>query len=236
VVISKRIDVAGKGLLSAVVLSAMWVYPGCGTGEYNKRLDEWVQSGGQVGGAGLTPVPGTNVRLRIPADMTLASEGAQSPALLDAAGLKAAFEGSIEVEGGGKLPYYCYVVVPGAKSEDALQAIHKNAQGAQGFTISQEMEDFEANSKKWKRFRATGAQSFQYTGSDQQETREMDGVLEYWAWLDAPETGLIVVWRMPDYLKDYIGLDKMGPRLAGSVQVSEAAEEESEPAEESDES
>jgi hypothetical protein len=226
--------------LSAIVLLVML---GCGTGEYERRLDNQISQlrNGSKSKDLYAPqeLPKTPVSVRVPLmfkDSPLV-EGAQvngklidprrvKPMLFPLPWLRLTYEGFIDDPEVGKLPCYCYlgaVDVAGGQARDFTANTLKELKTKPGANVV-DWADFtggtpDGHGNPWKKLRFTGPQEFFTIGKNNQEQfQTMPGVLEIYVHEEAGQY-VLVAWRMPAKIEQTVELAKWAPLVAGSVSV-----------------
>jgi len=226
---------SGKSLAAALAV-AVCLCQGCGTGEYERRLNQRVQTlGSESAFAGLGQVvdlPGTPLQLSLPSALARVEAGAGrvNPPFMEIPDRKLTYEGFITDAQGGKQHYYCYVAIStvAAVGEGSpINPIYNRTRAAfPDLNVTTEdvhIKTPEGRAIVWQRFRFTGMQGFFYADqTGQQKSVDMDGILEVWARLEQ-EAGfhVIVVWRVPSGIagKDYANLAERASLVAGSIRL-----------------
>jgi len=216
--------------LVVLLLAAVGMTAGCGTGEYERRLQQRLSTMGQETAfaefGSPVQVPGSTLTVSIPKELQPVDAGGDPQRVkipfAELPEWKATYEGSLEDAAKGKQHYYCYLAVaPG--ENDPLTALHGRVSGAMpNTTAPSDVQVATASGKTdaWRKFRSTGKQNFWYTEANGTgRLAEMEGVLEVWS-RKVPEANsyILIAWRVPTVEgKDFIGLDQKGPLMAGSV-------------------
>jgi hypothetical protein len=220
-----------QGVVGAV-LAVVGAFSGCGTGEYENRLQQRLSTMGQetafaeFGSA--VPIPDSTLAVSVPQGMEPVDAGSDPKRLkipfADLPEWKVTYEGFVEDAAKGRQHYYCYVAVaPG--DNDPGTALHGRLGGAMPNTTAPadvQAPSASGKSETWRKFRSTGKQSFWYTeSSGTGRLAEMEGLLEVWS-RKVPEANcyVLIAWRVPTVDgKDFIGLDQKAQLMAGSVTV-----------------
>jgi hypothetical protein len=227
-------------IVLAVVASAL---PGCGTGEYNSRLERKVKdlkSRSPFATLAEAPVDiaGSPFALRPPKDMQAVPAGADpkqlkipfAPDLTS----KLTYEGSLADANGNQRLYYCYVFIlpiPAtpqdptvAMVETLRQKLEPGKELAGVPTTPVDCAAPDGASTSWFKVRFTGSQEFlvkDKTGKLLPAVKE-DGVIEVWSHRDNKAGGIVALaWRVPKAIEgpDRVNLDELAPRVAGGVTV-----------------
>ncbi len=119
-----------KTSIGYVVLPISLFLAGCGTAEYQSRLDKAVSGTSSTSkfSSALgqeTTIPGTSISLRIPTAMQsvdIADALRGKCPLFDISGLKATYEGSVEDQAKNKLQYYLYIAVSDQNANNFIPA------------------------------------------------------------------------------------------------------------------
>ena len=216
---------------------------GCGTGEYERRLEKSIQQGEQ--GSAFqdmreVTVPGTSVKLLLPPDSPgvelgttpLAAETAQ-PRLKPKAGedtlpaLKATYEGFVaygEGETGGKTAYYCYVSVGdmgiyGAKdpARDLRNRVGRALDVSTGRWEEIQCESKGGLASDWKRLQFSSPQEFyNEDAKGTKDFRPEDGIVEIYC-REVNGQFVVICWRLPKRCESNVNLAAWATRVAGSV-------------------
>lgn len=219
--------------LVGVLLVLVGLSQGCGTGEYEKRLQQRVATMGQESAFAdfgvPVPLPDSTLTVSMPKEFQLAAAGGDPKRVkipfAEFPEWKATYEGGIEDAAKGKQHYYCYLGVA-AGDNDPGAALHTRVSAAMpaNTTAPADVQVPTPSGKKetWRKFRSTGKQAFWYTEANGQgRLADMDGLLEVWS-RKVPEGNcfVMIVWRVPTVNgKDFVNLDQKGPLMAGSVAV-----------------
>jgi len=198
-----------------MLIAAVAVCQGCGTGEYEKRLEANMGRWGGGAAAGpKTDVPGMPLAMQAPADMSLVPAGANparaKPPAINLPDLKATYEGVQPDSTQGKQHYYCYL----AAGDPA--AVTGGIPGAGQW----EDVNIQSPAGKWRKMRAAAEQEFFYIDAKgQEQNSKMPGTVEVWDCQLQGGSHLLVIWRVPTALaaKEYANLDERAKALAASV-------------------
>ncbi|MCC6127387.1 MAG: hypothetical protein IT426_20700 [Pirellulales bacterium] len=206
---------------SFTILSLCVTLSGCGTAEYEERLERGVtsMSSGSKFNSDLNPettVAGTQVSLRIPKAMQ--SVDLNDPAgrgkcpLLELPSLKAAYEGFVEDSDKNKMHYYLYVSVGEAANNfiptlDWLNKLKGTFPNAGDDSSAAVNKDYAAatpqgDSVRWEEIHVKGPQRFYYTKPDgSQINQDIPGTI---VCLNRMENGVLVslIFRYPSALDD----------------------------------
>ncbi len=208
-----------------VVIAALVVAQGCGTGEYEKRMQakRWA---GKSAGRGVpagpkTEVPGMAATFSPPAGLE-AMKTPTAPPGTNLPGLKAAYEGFVVDTQQGKRYYACYLI--GADpGPDPMDSMLKSLEGAiQGGTQwAKSANGPDGKPAKIRTASARGMQKFRYvTAAGAEQFSETDGTFNVWDCEIQPGGAhLFIVWRVPSQLatKDYANPEGRGAAMALSV-------------------
>lgn len=230
----------------AALLFGTWV--GCGTGEYERRLEANVKQRRQESAAGqMSPaaaVPGTPIKIQFPSATETVSWGASPlPAETDprrlkapqiASGailpdLRATYEGKVNYGQGdaaGKMSFYCYVAAGDASSygsrDPKTNLLVRATNLFPGTTL--QIQDVECKSGSglsttWGRFRGTREGEFYHEdAAGNQDFRKLAAVLEFYCCRQGNQW-IVILWRVPEMYEASIELAKWGPLVAGGVTV-----------------
>ncbi len=208
---------------------------GCETAEYEEQLGRTIarleqQSEFTTEMYPPKQVPGTPAWVQLPRSFEEApladdggDDGRRRPPVY-VGGLKSTYEGFIVDGSGGKMPFYCYLSALDAASPPAARfnrsmrtQLLSGLDSSIGPWETVQCRAPTGGASEWQKLRATGAQQFYYVdGNGQGGPREMDGVMEFYTRQDS---GFLIVigWRMPAAIEQYVGLSEWAPRVAGSV-------------------
>ena len=211
---------------------------GCGTSEYERRLESRPTTSKFDELYGPQELPGVPVSVRVPVLFKASPlvEGALvdgkpidprrvKPSLVALPGLKLTYEAFIEDSEGGKLPYYCYVGalnISNNRGPKPENSIHNELAGRPAYESLTEWADYqgetpEGRGNDWKKVRCASEQDFMYTDKNgKQDFRQMPGVIDIFL---HEEAGMLVViaWRMPKSIEPHVA--KWEPLVAGCVSV-----------------
>lgn len=221
-------------VLAAMAVLALGAAAGCGTGEYERRMQQSIQSGfatgggggaGGGGGGGGVEVPGTSITLAVPSAYQLLAEGTDPSRLtppFDLPDRKATYEASIADATQGKQHYYLYVATADAAADPLAALVAQLGQkGLSAGSIEDSSVPIPGGDGNWKKVRATGQQEFFYLdASGQGQPTAMDGIVEAWGGVHKPSNSyVLLVWRVPAVLAgaDYANLDGVPKATAASV-------------------
>jgi hypothetical protein len=214
---------------------------GCGTGEYEQRLDKRINELKTSSKFNiLSPpmdVPGTQVSIRVPEVFknTPLTEGAMvdgkavdsrrvKPNLIDIPDLKLTFEGFIEDANKGKQPYYLYVAVSSGPTIATLPRTTRDSLSEKLNNTSELTDDYRAQKPEggevsWKQCRSTGNQEFYYVlPNTEGQFIQMPGSLEL-LFHDENNTLVTLAWRMPAGIEQSEDFKSWINLVAGSVKV-----------------
>lgn len=221
-------------VLAAMAVLALGAAAGCGTGEYERRMQQSIQSGfatgggggaGGGGGGGGVEVPGTSITLAVPGAYQPLAEGTDPSRLtppFDLPDRKATYEASIADATQGKQHYYLYVATADAAADPLAALVAQLGQkGLSAGSIEDSSVPIPGGDGNWKKVRATGQQEFFYLdASGQGQPTAMDGIVEAWGGVHKPSNSyVLLVWRVPAVLAgaDYANLDGVPKATAASV-------------------
>lgn len=215
---------------------------GCGTSDYERRLDARVTEYKNESKFNIlsspADVPGTPVSIRIPQDFKNPplTAGAEvdgkpvearriEPEVISLPELKLTYEGFIEDANHGKLPYYLYVAV----TSDPRRANFPRTMRLElsnKFPDATELSEIrtptpEGRDINWKKCRATGNQEFYYISPEgKAQFLQMNGLIEL-LFLEDKENDVLVIlaWRMPASIEQSINFQTLEPMVAGCVKV-----------------
>jgi len=220
------------------------VVQGCGTGEYERRVEEGLaqaKANSKFNGLyGPQPLPETAVSVRMPKvfkDPPLV-EGAQingkpvdarriKPGLFPFPFLKFTYETYVDDAGGVKLPCYCYVGAvnaAGGRVRNPRGDIDASFQKKAEFESLTNWTDVqgetpEGRSNAWKKIRIECQQDFRTLDkAGQEKYAQMPGVMEIYLHEEA-EHYVVIVWRLPKSIEQKFDLAKWTPIVAGCVTV-----------------
>jgi hypothetical protein len=230
---------AAAGLLLAVAV-------GCGSGEYEQRLEarvEQLEKGSSFRGLqNPVPVPETPLSVRLPAGFSTSPlvegdmvEGQpvdsrrMQPGSLNTGYPLTPFEAFVTDDTGGKLAYYCYfgvadLTVRGADKME-FRILNRFADVFPDTKVA--WEDVAAPmpsgaSIDWQRAEAASRQKFLYvTKEGGHEYRDLDAKLEIWVRRVEDKHLPIMIWRVPDWTRNQAKPDYWAPRVAGTMEVAE---------------
>jgi hypothetical protein len=211
---------------SFAIFAICLILSGCGTAEYEQRVEQGVasMSSGSKFTTDLNPettIPGTQVSLRIPkamqsVDLTDPAGRGKCP-LLELPSLKAAYEGSVEDAAKNKMHYYLYVSVGEAANNfiptldwlNKLKVQFPNAGDDSSASVNKEYAAAtpQGDSVRWEEIHVKGMQRFYYTKPDgSQINQDIPGTM---VCLNRLENGVLVslVFRYPSALDDRHGAD-----------------------------
>jgi hypothetical protein len=207
---------------------------GCGTGEYERRLDDrTAKIKAQLSAkwnllASPQELAGTPVSIALPkafADPPL-PDGADArrvkPGIITIPDQKLFREGFVQDSEGGQWSYYCYVGVTKGPLQDVVTKVQNDLRGKDGKVT--DWTDFQGDVQngppnKWRKLRLDGKQEFYYKAKNGQEQFPLEaGVLEVYLY-DAGQQVVVVVWRMPTNIEPNVDLIRLAPLVAGSVSV-----------------
>lgn len=219
-------------LLAAAVTSAQ----GCGSGEYNRRLEQRVSTLGQESAfaqlGNMTQIPGSPFFVSLPPGFEPLHEGLDPKRVripfADFPERKVTYEAFVADAAQGKQHYYCYlatVPVGAVGGTDPVQGVINRARNVFGNIGPPETVNVATPTGQmvpWQKYRVSGKQVFRYTDAAGQERfPEMDGLLEIWS-RKVDEAGAFVAigWRVPTVNgRDFVELDKKAMLVAGSLIV-----------------
>jgi hypothetical protein len=215
---------------SILLLCLCW---GCGTGDYEARLDKNLgdlKKGSKFNE--LNPaqeLPDSKVSIRIPNIFQgpplpeTTEDRRKNPMLLP--GLKLTYEAAIEDKEHGFLPYYCYVGISGLPASQ-VELNLPSQYTIQNFAVIQwapfSAKTAEGRETQWKKLRVTGDMEFNYkTPNGQERYQKMPGILEIYLYQEPGAPVVIIAWRMPANIEGplQVNLDKWAALIAGSVTV-----------------
>jgi hypothetical protein len=230
------------------LLLALAVVAGCGTREYEKRLENRatkLQKESEYKNLyGALELKGTPVSIRIPQtfkDQPLVEGNPDKdgkpvdprrikPGLFEFPWLSLTYEGFVDNPAGGKLAYYCYLgaVDKVAKNiPDPTQAWNVEMSGKGGQVTA--WADFQGKAQdgqmiSWKKFRYVGDQEFYSLDQGGQGTfAKTPGVLEVYLREDAGQL-IVIAWRFPASMEQQVDVAKWAPLVTGCVTVKKPEE------------
>jgi hypothetical protein len=234
--------------VALLVCLAVMLVPaiGCGTGEYNQRLEASVAKLRQLAKFDIlkrqpTEIPQTVVSVRIPKTITDRTytvdsanpngDGNIDPALLEPAFLKLPgthrmAQASDVDERQVRLPYELYMSGGPIDQKPADLAGDIQMQLATAFPeaakdLAWEKLDCETpigTKVSWQRMRTKGEQVFTLLGGGQPNT--LPGQVQVYMYEDA-RFFVVLVWRVPDVIAPKVPIDNWGPLVAGSLKTGE---------------
>lgn len=233
---SKR---SAKEYLAAGTSFLLCICLGCGTGGYEKQLEETVKRLGKEsvfrGMHSPTQLPGTPVSVQLPGFFQQTPLAADSdprrlaPPSLEVPELKATYEGSITDSEGGEIPFYCYLA---ASEEDPEGQLYRRVREAFPTTDARwetvDCTGSDGATRQWKLLKSAAVQQeFYYVNQQGQESfRSLGCTVRFYVRKEG-NWFVVVGWRVPTTIEKLIGqgedlgLDKWAPRVAGSVKVEE---------------
>lgn len=212
-------------LLLAITLGTL---AGCGTGEYEQRLDVTVQrlkaAANQLRPP--MPVPGAPAyTIQLPGACRTALEGADArrmkPGSINLPGTVTVYEVMVE-QGDGEQPYYVYV---GTVTGQALGTITSNLQNDVKNQLTLDgtwtAKAFPAPNGgaavTWQVLRAKGKQVFYNLDGDGKETYpSQEGLLDIYLREEGGNI-FIIAWRMPQAVENSSQMSRWAPQVAGSL-------------------
>jgi hypothetical protein len=206
---------------------------GCGTGDYEAKLDHRkVTSKFDV----LLPaenLAGTRVSIRTPSEFKLPplAEGTADvkrykPGVVTVPGLKRTCEGLIEDAAKGQIPFYCHIGVIEASADQAkktaeqLQAeVAKLPKGETVQWSPMQVATPNGRESNWQMLRLACPQEFYYKTKEGKDTfTTMDGILEVYLHEEGGYA-VVIVWRLPSSVEQNVGLPDLAKLMAGAVSV-----------------
>jgi hypothetical protein len=219
------------------LVAAVVVGQGCGSSEYERRLQARVSTLGQesafakVGNA--VQPPGIGLSIAMPAEFQLLPAGADAKRakipFAELAELKATYEATQMDSAGGKQHYYCYLAAAdpanfggGIDPSQTLLNRIRNAFPTANIAnpAPTPVPTPSGKNETWQKFRYVGKQPFYYVDkTNQEQYPEMEGALEVWSRrVDEAKCLFMIIWRVPTVGgKDFVNLDQKAPLVAGSV-------------------
>jgi hypothetical protein len=230
-----------KFFVYGLFLSALAYIAGCGTGQYEERMNKWVrdhQADTKFKNlAEYVTVPGTQIKIRLPkklvqdgkditTDFALLTEGTANEKRLKIPGIefpgwKATYEALITDGDGNKSPYYIYIGElqnmdnPGQKIKNSLGDKVQNVVLDEAFT-GESAEGF----VDWKRLHATATTDFAYIDPKGKETYQTRKCVLEILYRTSGTKLFLLGWRAPeDFVnkEDYIKVKEWLPLVAGSM-------------------
>jgi len=222
-------------LIGPLFAAALLFAVGCGTSEYEKRLEahiEQMKKGSAFDAmqpAVTLAVAEDSVQVRMLPGMERLGEAdgnRASPPGYDMKGRAATYEGFVTDSEDGKIAYYCYL---GGEKLNPQMAEHFEYYIKSKFEKSfpnadpqwQEVNATTATGAavEWKKIRVDAKQDYYYVDSDGAGRFEpLDGFFEMWV---RKEAGVLLkmAWRVPDSIVPNVEIDKWAPRVAGSMRI-----------------
>ena len=220
-----------------------FVLAGCGTGEYERRLEIGVSKAKAESKFnnlyGPQELADTPVSVRLPRMFTDSPlvEGALvngqpvderrvKPMLFPLPWLKLTYETLVEDPQGVKLPCYCYVAavdIAGGQARALDSSLKLELQKQAQFDLV-DWADFQGESadgrgNQWKKFRFTCQQEFRTVNkAGQEQYVQLPGLLEIYLHEEAGQQ-VLIAWRMPASIEGKVELAKWTPVVAGCVSV-----------------
>ena len=233
------------GLLTAVVAATGLLCQGCGVGEYEKRMEEYLATQGTGETADLRKpftleeIEGKEVRVRMPTAFEEAytptsdvDEARKKIPFVELPGHQRTYEGFVEASDKSKTPYYCYL---GARSLSGAVGGKKRLLGRFANALTDFSKDAEIDAKdyfvtaegsqsEWLKWRASGPMAFvKITKDGQEQAARADGVLEAYGKV---QDGILVMvaWRYPQSLADrtapgFPGIEAMKKAVAAHIKI-----------------
>ena len=214
---------------------------GCGSGEYERRLNDQVGSLGQQSPfSQLTPaqeMPG-GYSVRLPDQMQRLPDQTDRrrlmpPAAKEMPGRVVTLEATVQAGEKSKQFYYCYVLaidVPPQLRKSRTAHLHYVKKYIQDRLGAQTVDWTKTTcttagqrTAEWQKIRHTRPQEFYYIDKDGKESYvNVNAVEEFWtpAEIDSDKI-LVIYWRVPETLekKPYASLPERAPLVAGAVAV-----------------
>lgn len=239
-----------KRYTAAGALLFFGIFFGCGTSEYEQRLDARItdlKSGSKFNTlSSPIDVPGTQVSIRIPQGSKNAPEwvfnmvkqgtmvdgkevsSRRIKPIVEIPDLKVTYEGLLKDSKGGKYPFYLYVAVSTGASRVNFVRILQGALGEK-FSNTTELQDFRAQTPEgqsidWQQCRGTGNQEFCYLqpATGQEQFQQMPGAVELF-FHDEENTLVTLAWRTPTNIEESIGFKSLVNIVAGCVKIKSKA-------------
>ncbi len=228
-----------RRLPTAVALLLLGTCWGCGTAEYEARMEASVRSAGEVNIFNeLDPaiqIGKTPVKIRLPKDWgatLLAADVDSKRRLLQPEeamlfGLQQTYEGFVgvgEVIDGkqGKLPFYCYLAVNNTTSRrardpaTALKSQLRNHGDTSKFQ-SVAITTPSGHSLEWRKATAKGPQEFYYVDAQGKERYlKQPGLIEFYSYTQG-DYQMMICWRLPEGLRKHAKIEARSKLMAGSV-------------------
>ena len=214
---------------------------GCGVGEYQQRINKGVK---ELSSSSVyqemhpaTTIGQTLVEVRVPKEFPEAplvenpaapDQMRMKPLGVDLPGLSQTFEGTIEDEKGGKIPFYLYLAAINKKDTPRGGDNMAGSIGTRfrplftggNFTWQRvQAPTPQGAGLQWQHLRLNANQPFRYVSPDGEvEKVEMPGVLELYYraegdWL------VTIAWRVPQSITGSVELSRWAPLVAGTVKV-----------------
>src|SRR3989304_1525076 len=225
---------------AAALIQLLGICWGCGTGEYERRLEGRIAEIKTESKFNFLSqprdVPDTQVSIRIPQEFKSPPlvEGGEiegkpidprrvKPNVINIPGLKLTFEGFIEDANKGKQPYYLYIGVTTDERRANYPRIMVSELKSKSNTTT-ELSDLQAptpqgRSLDWRKCRATGNQEFFYVPLEGEPSfRRMPGIIDL-LFYDQGDILVIMAWRMPSGLEQSFDFPNWEAMTAGCMRV-----------------
>jgi hypothetical protein len=218
-----------KRFLAAIILSVLATVWGCGTSDYDRRMEarrEEINKNSQFTKYLNPPaeVAGTTVTLSIPKDMDPPPANADPRRsknhVLEITGEhQDVYEGLWTDDKGVKKSYYFYVyIITAAKNRKMLPGRYQQeCKNATDLDNKFQADRAEGGSINWQTFSAPGNWDF-YKEDNGPHIQQMPGTFNFFAH-DENDVLVILAWRVPDDIRQALDIDTKMKLVAGTVAV-----------------
>lgn len=235
-----------SGMLATAVVAAGLLCQGCGRGEYERRMEEYLNSLGAGGTVKLfdpftlNEIQGKQIRVQVPLAFKDAPYTPDSPVtearkkipFVDLSGHERTYEGFVVAEDGSKTPYYCYLAATdlsrGSRSQERILGQMKRALTTFSESATTDGQKFfakaDGSQSEWSYWRASGPMDFiKLTQDGQEEKVRAEGTLEVFGQIH-DNMLLLVAWRYPRSLadfqsEDFPGIDALEKAVAAHITI-----------------
>lgn len=231
-----------SGLLVAAVAAAGLLCQGCGRGEYERRMEQFLTNQGAGGGVKLydpftlDTIQGKEIRVQMPLvfkdppytpDVDR-NEARKKIPFVELSGHKRTYEGFVVAQDGSKTPYYCYLAAIDLSREGRAVGQMKRALTTFSPSATTDGQKFfakaDGSQSEWSYWRASGPMDFIKITKDGREEKVLgDGTLEVFGQTD-DKVLLLVAWRYPESLAgyqsgDFPGIDALQKAVAAHITI-----------------
>jgi len=224
--------------VATIALLLITLAGGCGTGDYERRLEARIRElrqGSEFSELGApAEIPGTPLTVRLPQTFPQPlTEGEQGkgvdasrrkPPGITLPGPVNTYELFLDDDAGGKFAYYCYLAAYEAKGKDAKDPTRSWKQQLAN-DLKEPVPNWEqvaaqtadGRAVEWQRLRAIGEQSFYHVDKGGQGTApKLRGALVLYYRQEAGYN-VIIGWRVPLMIEENVQLDRWEKLVAGTL-------------------